>query len=146
MEMIVETVNQAAFLIEELSQRNAHIHSFLHEIYKIAKQSHLLSINASIEASKAGDRGKGFVIVAGEVKKMAEQSQRFTKEIGQLVEEIRNSTQKAIQTIQAGSKQVDEGKIASEKLEALLSRMVEEVKEIANSLQDMQNRANWGRD
>lgn len=88
----VKSVNLA---ITDLSEKSRDIISIIQKIKSIADQTHLLSLNASIEAARAGDSGKGFAIVASEVGKLADESSRSTKEISALVIQINQFIQTA---------------------------------------------------
>lgn len=82
--------------IENLSEKTGNIQSIIYTISAIAEQTNLLSLNASIEAARAGEHGAGFAVVAGEVKKLAEQSERATKEINGLISEIKDEVEEAV--------------------------------------------------
>ena len=77
-------------------------------IQNIASQTNLLALNAAIEAARAGEAGRGFTIVADEVRKLAEQSNIFTKEITSIIDELKDSTEKSVSTIEEKRKIVDE--------------------------------------
>jgi len=83
-----DATNQVNHAITDLSEKSKDVASIIEKIKSIADQTHLLSLNASIEAARAGDTGKGFAVVASEVGKLADQSSRSTKEISTIVNQI----------------------------------------------------------
>jgi methyl-accepting chemotaxis protein len=92
-----------------LKERVGDISDIVVKVSHISKKTNLLALNASIEASKAGNAGKGFSVVAGEVRKLAEQSQISVLEIEEIINKILNSTEKTVSATEKGMRQVDEG-------------------------------------
>src|SRR5947207_5296934 len=78
-------------------------------IEEIAYQTNLLALNAAIEAARAGDHGRGFAVVATEVRKLAERSQRETKQIAELIAAVQVGTQQAVEAMATGSAKVEHG-------------------------------------
>ena len=109
MEIIKDTVNNLSFVMVEVEKKENEIESLVGVIKSIAAQTNLLSLNASIEAAKAGEQGKGFAVVAQEVKKLAEQSELYTKEIEKSAAQIKESVNKAKEATAKGVKVTEEG-------------------------------------
>lgn len=95
------TVDATKFVIDKVKEFDAHsegIKSFVEVINEIAAETNLLSLNASIEAARAGEAGRGFAVVAGEIRKLAEQSEKAAGQIQKIVSEIKNKTKETVQT------------------------------------------------
>lgn len=104
--VVQETVKHAAEIIEQLGNRSKEIGNIVHMITSISEQTNLLALNASIEAARAGESGRGFKVVADEVKKLAEQSSNSSKQIYDIINKIQKETNDAIQGIERGTKEV----------------------------------------
>src|SRR3990167_8409656 len=109
MHQIRDKVKAIADTILELSNLSQRIGEITSAVSDIAKQSKMLSLNASIEAAKAGEAGRGFSVVAEEVRNLAEQSERSTKQVQQILDDVRKSTEKAVMATEEGTKGVDAG-------------------------------------
>jgi methyl-accepting chemotaxis protein len=109
MEKIAHSVHQSAAVITELGQQSKAISSILQTIREIADQTNLLALNAAIEAARAGEAGRGFAVVADEVRKLAERTAAATREIGAMVGNIQRETASAVSSITAGTEQARKG-------------------------------------
>ncbi len=106
---IRDSVHNSAAVIQSLGQRSKEIGAILNLITDIANQTSILALNASIEASRAGEHGRGFAVVANEVKNLAEQSVDAVNKISQIVKEIQNATEKAVDMSGEGIEKVETG-------------------------------------
>jgi methyl-accepting chemotaxis protein len=109
MERISASVSQSAQVVFVLGERSKEISGIVNTIREIADQTNLLALNAAIEAARAGEQGRGFAVVADEVRKLAERTARSTGEISRMINEIQGETQSAIDSIGAGSEQARNG-------------------------------------
>lgn len=110
MEVINQTTIDTHEVIEELKVKSEKIVQVLDVISNLSDQTNLLALNASIEAARAGEYGKGFSVVAGEIRTLAEQSQNSTVQIADLVNEIMKEIQKVVGSMESTIKAVDSGK------------------------------------
>jgi methyl-accepting chemotaxis protein len=108
-ERIARSVEQSAQVVATLGERSEAISGIARTIHEIADQTNLLALNAAIEAARAGEQGRGFAVVADEVRKLAERTSTATGEITAMISAIQSETQNAIQTIRAGSDQARSG-------------------------------------
>lgn len=109
MKNIREAVYQSAREIGEMGTHSQQIGDIVQVIDDIAAQTNLLALNAAIEAARAGEQGKGFAVVADEVRKLAERSSGATKEIAQLVGNIQDITKRAVAAMEQGTREVETG-------------------------------------
>lgn len=108
-------VNESARVIDSLGEKSRQIGQIVDTISGIAGQTNLLALNAAIEAARAGEHGRGFAVVAEEVSKLAEQSEVAAGEIADIIHAIRTETMTAVETMEKGCKEVDEGVVAVQK-------------------------------
>ncbi|RXZ43809.1 methyl-accepting chemotaxis protein [Crenobacter cavernae] len=109
MRRIADSARVSTQLIEALGAQSSKITSIVNTIHDIADQTNLLALNAAIEAARAGEQGRGFAVVADEVRKLAERTTRSTAEIAGMVEAIREGTHTAIVSMSAMLKQAEQG-------------------------------------
>ncbi|ADG83053.1 methyl-accepting chemotaxis protein [Thermincola potens] len=109
MNRIKETVFETANRIRELGEYSGRIGEIIQVIDDIADQTNLLALNAAIEAARAGEHGKGFAVVADEVRKLAERSSHATKEIAELITNIQQGTNRAVKAMDEGTREVEAG-------------------------------------
>lgn len=102
-------IQTLAASVETLGQRSAEIGSIVDVITNIADQTNLLSLNAAIEAARAGESGRGFSVVAEEVRKLAEGSGKAAEQIGELIKDVQQETARALQYMQVGINEVHLG-------------------------------------
>ncbi len=106
---IDETVNESAKFVKSLGERSAHIGEIVSVINDIADQTNLLALNAAIEAARAGEQGRGFAVVADEVRKLAERTAQATSEIEDMIKAIQNEVTKAVDIMDSATTKVQSG-------------------------------------
>jgi methyl-accepting chemotaxis protein len=109
MNEIADSVMEAASTIAKLSQSSAKIGVILSTINDIADQTNLLALNAAIEAARAGEQGRGFAVVADEVRKLAERTGESTHEISGIINEIHSDTERSVSAMNKGKTRVEDG-------------------------------------
>ena len=132
-----DTVTEAATQVKLLGVSTQQISKVVSLINQIALQTNVLAINASIEASRAGEAGRGFTVVAEEIGQLASKSAAATKEIEQIVESIQQETNKVVRSMELGNNQVNEGANFVEDSKQSLGRILEESHQIYQLVQSI---------
>ncbi|MBU0984963.1 MAG: methyl-accepting chemotaxis protein [candidate division Zixibacteria bacterium] len=145
MQRIANVVRESAASIAKLSKSAEDIGQIISVIDDIADQTNLLALNAAIEAARAGEQGRGFAVVADEVRKLAERTGKATGEIGQMIKGIQSDTDEAVSSMEAGVQEVDKGRELADRAGTSLSEIVQlsqnvsrMVEEIASAAQQQQ--------
>ena len=135
MNAISEQVNESVRAVGELGRRSEQIGEIIEVINDIADQTNLLALNAAIEAARAGEHGRGFAVVADEVRKLAERTTKATEEVAESIKAIQDETAQAVDRMEAGKSRVDEGVQLAQQAGAALEEIVGGAKEIAPMIQ-----------
>ncbi|MBX8499183.1 methyl-accepting chemotaxis protein [Pseudomonas lijiangensis] len=106
---IAKTVQHSSAQVADLGQHSEHISSIISVIQGIADQTNLLALNAAIEAARAGEQGRGFAVVADEVRLLAQNTGKSTKEIAGMIEKIQAGVRETVETMRNGVEEVNQG-------------------------------------
>jgi methyl-accepting chemotaxis protein len=136
-EEIARTVDGSAESIRTLGQRSNQIGEIVNVIDDIADQTNLLALNAAIEAARAGEQGRGFAVVADEVRKLAERTANSTSEIGGMINAIQNDVEQAVRTMNTVAKKVETGVDLSGKAGQSLRVIVASVDDLLGMVQQI---------
>ncbi|MFG0250244.1 MAG: Cache 3/Cache 2 fusion domain-containing protein [Phycisphaeraceae bacterium JB051] len=137
MRNISEVVNRTALSINGLGARGEEIGQIIGVINDIADQTNLLALNAAIEAARAGEHGRGFAVVADEVRKLAERTVQATEEVAKSITAIQTETSQAVEQMSEGTGRVNEGVTYAEKAGNALEAIVNGSKQVSNMIQSI---------
>lgn len=137
MEGIAGVVNESASAIRELGTSSNRIGEIIAVIDDIAGQTNLLALNAAIEAARAGEQGRGFAVVADEVRRLAVRTTSATKEITSMIKGIQDETGKAVFSMEKCTKEVEEGKILSNKAGEALKEILDSNQKLLEMIQQI---------
>ena len=144
MQRIHQSVTQSAQVIQSLGATSAQIGGIVQTIDEIAGQTNLLALNAAIEAARAGEAGRGFAVVADEVRKLAERCTAATKDIGSLIADIQSQTAQAVSAMETGTREAAAGTQlageaggALERIQAVVQEMSGRVLAISAASEEM---------
>ena len=131
------TVQAAATQVEQLGQQSAEIHRVLNAIRDISEQTNLLALNAAIEAARAGEQGRGFAVVADEVRKLAEQSGQSASLIDSILNSIQDGVSSVANSARKAVEQVDRNVVASRQVGEALQAIHERAERTSQAVADI---------
>ena len=137
MEEISKDVQVSSKMVKGLEAKSGEIEKIVQTIVGIAGQTNLLALNAAIEAARAGEQGRGFAVVADEVRKLAEQSAASAEEIAALLGGIRTETEKAVAGMDAGSASVERGRETVEEAGVRFRQILSLVDSLSGSVRQL---------
>jgi methyl-accepting chemotaxis protein len=130
MNRIADVVKKSAVTVQALGKSSTQIGEIVQVIDDIADQTNLLALNAAIEAARAGEQGRGFAVVADEVRKLAERTTKATKEIALMIKKIQVDTNGAVLSMAEGTREVDKGITLAQRAGSALHEIVSVVSQL----------------
>ncbi|MBL8086875.1 MAG: HAMP domain-containing protein [Chthonomonas sp.] len=127
---IQDQVQTSVVSVQDLGRKQEQIGAIVETIQEIAEQTNLLALNAAIEAARAGEHGRGFAVVADEVRRLAERAGHATKEIAELIENVRIGVNTAVAAMDATVAEVDRGAQQSQAIESSYARILETIDQV----------------
>ncbi len=134
---LVNRIENASQVILSLDQHSEDVASVLDVIKGIAEQTNLLALNAAIEAARAGEQGRGFAVVADEVRTLATRSHESTQEIESIIEKLKDSAKQAVEVMGVAKLEAEKRKVEGEKADISLQHIAEKVSNINNMNENM---------
>lgn len=140
-EQLAHEIQGASQVIDQLSENSSNIGGILDVIRGIADQTNLLALNAAIEAARAGEQGRGFAVVADEVRTLASRTQESTEEIQDMIENLQNDSKRAVEVMNRGREQAELSVQQSDEAAQALQSITESVHQASDSSNHIANAA-----
>jgi methyl-accepting chemotaxis protein len=137
MNKISNSVKEVATTIESLGKSSEQIGEIIKVINDIASQTNLLALNAAIEAARAGEQGRGFAVVADEVRKLAERTTSSTNEIGEMIQSIQDKANSAVESMNIGTNDVESGVVLANKAGNSLDHIVASIEKVSEMIEQI---------
>ncbi|TWJ32793.1 methyl-accepting chemotaxis protein [Geobacter argillaceus] len=134
MNRIADKVRSSAGVVEQLGTRSDQIGAIVATIEDIADQTNLLALNAAIEAARAGEQGRGFAVVADEVRALAERTTKATREIGEMIKSIQGETRLAVSAMEEGVNEVERGTSEAARSGQALEEILSQINEVTGQI------------
>ncbi|MEW5787208.1 MAG: methyl-accepting chemotaxis protein [Pseudomonadota bacterium] len=136
---IAEGARATQDIVTELGQLSGEITSIVNVIKDIADQTNLLALNAAIEAARAGEQGRGFAVVADEVRKLAERTASSTVQISDMIKRIQDGTTRAVAAMEGGVQQANQGEEMARQAGASIDQIAQRAEAVMRSVNEIQN-------
>jgi methyl-accepting chemotaxis protein len=139
MEAVAQGIRQSAQLVTQLGGLSSEISGIVGVIKEIADQTNLLALNAAIEAARAGEQGRGFAVVADEVRKLAERTSSSTAEISNMISRIQSGTQRAVEALESDVTRAGQGEILVRQAGESIAQIEQRVQDVVKSVGEIQS-------
>jgi methyl-accepting chemotaxis protein len=141
MSNIIKVTNNSAQKVRELAQKTNEITTVLDVIRQIADQTNLLALNAAIEAARAGEAGRGFAVVADEVRRLAESSAKSSEDIDTKLKQIQEDAQSVVGDIETSANEVNQGKLVIDSSLRSLDEIASQIKNVSDKVKKLSDAA-----
>ncbi len=137
MHSLADTVHKASTTLQGLGAKSQQISQIVETIREIADQTNLLALNAAIEAARAGEQGRGFAVVADEVRKLAERTGQSTQQISKVIDDVLQETDSAMREMETGVSKVQDGTRLAEAAGDSIGQIVSSTSRVSNMVTDI---------